>query len=384
MTRSIAFLAPLLVLISTGCGGDHKPSKADAASRPPVPVSVVETQVAAWPVTYEAAGTVRALTASTIASKVMGYVRDVKVQPGDRVNTGQVLVVIDSRDLESALLQAKAAEEEAHSGIAEADNGIAAAKAQLGLAQATFKRMDDLFSKKSISNQEFDEAQARLRTAEAAYNMAVSKRAQLGARIDQAKQGVASASVMRSYSEISAPFAGVITEKKVEPGQMATPGSPLVTIEKTGAYRLEAPVEESMLGSIHLGQNVSVVLESAHQTVTGKITEIVPAVDPSSRAFLVKASLPSSPLVRSGLFARLRVPRGSHQAVVIPADAILHRGELQSVFVVEDGIARARMITAGKRQDAQVEILSGLNAGEKVVFPRPANLTDGAKVEIRK
>jgi RND family efflux transporter MFP subunit len=384
MIRLTAGSASLMLLTLTGCGGNHEAHKADSASRPSVSVSVVETQVAAWPVTYEAPGTVRALTATTLASQVMGYVRDVKVQTGDRVSAGQVLVIIDSRDLESALLHAKAGEQEAQSGIAEAENGIAAAKAQLGLAQATFRRMEDLFSKKSISNQEFDEAQARLASAEAAYQVAASKRAQLDARIAQAKQGVESASVMRSYSEIRAPFGGVITDKKVEPGQMATPGSPLVTIERTGAYRLEAPVEESMLGSIRLGQRVSVALESANQTVTGKITEIVPAVDPSSRAFLVKASLPSTPLIRSGLFGRLRVPRGSHQAIVVPADAIIHRGELQSVFVVEDGIARTRMITVGQRQDAQVEILSGLHAGEKIVFPRPANLTDGAKVEVRK
>ena len=383
MTQLKASLLAFLLALA-GCSGNHKPQKADAISRPPVSVSVFETQATTWPVTYEAPGTVRAQTVATIASKVMGYVREVNVQPGDRVTAGQVLVIIDSRDLESALLQAKAAEQEAQSGIAEAESGIAATKAQFGLAQVTFSRMEELFNKKSISNQEFDEAQARLRSAKAAYQMAVSKRAQLDARIAQAQQGVESASVMRSYSEIRAPFAGVVTEKKVEAGQMATPGSTLLTVEKTGAYRLEVPVEESMLGSIRLGQSVSVTLESANQTRTGKITEIVPAVDPSSRAFLVKVSLPPTPLVRTGSFGRLRVPRGLHQAIVVPAEAVIHRGELQSVFVVEDSIARTRMITVGQRQEGQVEILSGLHAGEKVVFPRPAQLMDGARVEGRR
>ena len=364
MTRLKASLLALLLTLA-GCSGNHRPHKADAASRPPVSVSVVETQATTSPITYEAPGTVRAQTAATIASKVMGYVREVNVQPGDRVTAGQVLVIIDSRDLESALLQAKAAEQEAQSGIAEAESGIAAAKAQFALAQVTFRRMEELFNKKSISNQEFDEAQARLRSAKAAYQMAVSKRAQLDARIAQAKQSVESASVMLSHSEIRAPFAGVVTDKKVEAGQMATPGSTLLTVEKTGAYRLEAPVEESMLGSIRLGQSVSVTLESANHTLTGKITEIVPAVDPSSRAFLVKASLPATSLVRSGSFGRLRVPHGSHEAIVVPADAVMQRGELQSVFVVEDGIARTRMITVGKRQDGQVEILSGLHPGRR-------------------
>ena len=100
---------------------------------------------------------------------------------------------------------------------------------------------------------------------------------------------------------------------------MATPGSAAAYSEKAGAYRLEAPVEESMLGSIRLGQSVSVTLESANHNRHRQVTEIVPAVDPSSRAFLVKASLPSTPLLRSGLFGRLRVPRGSHQAIVVPA-----------------------------------------------------------------
>jgi RND family efflux transporter MFP subunit len=377
-------IAVLLGLLGTaGCGGRHEPKQTSAATTSPVPVKLVEARTVDLAVNYEAPGTVRAQTSAMLSSKIMGYVREVRVAPGDRVNSGQLLVVIDSRDLDSAVLQARAAEQEAHSGIAEADNGVAAAKAQLVLAQVTFKRMDDLYQKKSISNQEFDEAQARLRTAEAAYQMTVSKRAQLDAKIAQVKQGVESASVMRSYSEIRAPFSGVITEKRVEAGQMATPGSPLLLVEQAGGYRLEAAVEESMIGSVRLGQNVSVVLDASSQTMSARITEIVPAVDPTSRAFTVKASLPSSSVLRTGLFGRLRLPRGSHQALVLPAAAIVQRGELQSVFVVESGIARSRMITVGQKQDEQVEVLSGLQAGERVVSPRPPNLQDAMRVEVR-
>jgi RND family efflux transporter MFP subunit len=313
----------------------------------------------------------------------MGYVREVRVQTGNRVSAGQLLVRIDSRDLEAGLLQARAAEQEARSAIAEAENGIAAAKAQLGLAQVTFRRMEDLFAKKSISNQEFDEAQARLGSAEAAWQMAVSRRAQLDAKIAQAAQSVESASVMRSYAEIRAPFVGVVTDKQVEQGQIATPGRPLLTIEQEGAYRLEAPVQESMLGRVRVGQDVSVLLDTCKQPLSARLTEIVPAVDPTSRAFVVKATLPSGPMIRSGLFGRLRVQRGIEEAIAIPADAIVHRGALQSVFVAENGVARLRMVTAGQTRDGQAEILSGLQAGEKVIHPRPANLTDGVRVEVR-
>jgi RND family efflux transporter MFP subunit len=213
--------------------------------------------------------------------------------------------------------------------------------------------------------------------------MAVSKRSQLDARIAQAAQGVESASVMRSYSEIRAPFAGVVTEKRVEQGQMATPGTPLLTIERAGAYRLEAPVQESMLGSIRTGQKVSVVLDAVNEPVSAQVTEIVPVVDPSSRAFLVKATLPPSQIIRSGLFGRMRVQRGAQQTLSVPAEAIVHRGSMQSVFTADNATARMRMITAGESRNGQVQILSGLDAGDRVIHPRPAGLSDGARIEVK-
>lgn len=368
----------------TGCGGTHETKPTQAIATKAIPVSVIAVQPVELADTYEAPGTVRARTASTLSSKVMGYVREVKVQPGDRVAAGQLLVSIDSRDLQSAWLQARAAEQQATSGIAEADSGIAVAKTQLRLAKITFDRMEGLFAKKSVSNQEFDEAQARLRTAEAAHQMAISKRSQLDSHIAQAKQGVDSASIMMSYAEIRAPFAGVVTDKRVEPGQMATPGGPLMTIEQLGAYRLEAPVEESMLGSVKVGQSVTVLLESSNEPVSGKVNEIVPAIDPSSRAFLVKVTLPPAAMVRSGSFGRLRLPRGSHQAIVIPAAAIARRGDIQTVFVADNGIARTRMITASDARDGQAEVLSGLQAGERIVYPRPSYLIDGSNLEVRR
>jgi RND family efflux transporter MFP subunit len=213
--------------------------------------------------------------------------------------------------------------------------------------------------------------------------MALSKRTQLDSRIARAAHAVESASVMRSHAAIRSPFAGVVTEKRAEPGQMATPGTPLLTVEQTGAYRLEAPVHESMLGTVRQGQTVSVVLDAANQTVTGRVTEIVPVVDPQSRAFLVKVTLPPSPLLRTGLFGRMRVQRGVSHALTVPAGAIVSRGSLQSVFTIDNESARMRMITAGDSRDGHVQILSGLQAGERIVYPRPANLSDGARVEVR-
>jgi RND family efflux transporter MFP subunit len=379
--RLVLIIVPAVLM--AGCGRrDSDKTEAESAASP-VAVQTVEARRIDWPVSYEAPGTVRARTATTLSSRIMGYVREIRVQPGDRVSAGQMLVVIDSRDLESSVRQAQAAEAEARSAIGEADNGVAAAKAQLALAQATFRRMESLYKQKSISDQEFDEAQARVQTAEATLEMARSKRSQIDAKTEQAKQSVESATLMQSFTRISAPFAGVVTEKPAQIGQLATPGMPLVTVEQTGGYRLEAPVEESLLGSIRSGQRVRVALDAYGQTLEARVDEIVPAVDAPSRAFLVKASLPPSANLRSGLFGRLLIDRGVRQAIVVPAAAISQRGELQAVFVAENGVARMRMVTAGSRRGDQTEVLSGLAAGDRIIYPRPPALTDGTRVEVR-
>ena len=368
-------------VLITACS-PHEPARTEAARSAPLALKTVEVQEIDWPVTYEAPGTVRARTVATISSRLMGYIRELTVEPGSRVAAGQVLVTIDSRDLDASLRQAQAAESEARSAISEADNGIASARAHLGLAQVTFRRMQTLHQQTSISDQEFDEAQARVRSAEAALEMAQSKRSQLDARILQAKQGVESARIAQTFTRIEAPFSGVVTEKLARQGQLATPGVPLLTIERSGDYRLEAPVEESLLGYIRPGQKVQVAFDAYNQTLDARVDEIVPAIDPQSRSFIVKASLPAAPNLRSGLFGRLLIPRSSRRSPVVPWDAIIQHGELQSVFIVENNVAHTRMIAVGSRRDGNVEILSGLTAGERVVRPRPTNLSDGMKVEV--
>jgi RND family efflux transporter MFP subunit len=337
-----------------------------------------------WPSIYEATGTVRARTSAVIAAKLLGYVREVKVQAGDRVRDGQLLVTLDARDLDVNSRRAEAALDEVRSSVPEADSAVAGAKANLDLAQTTFNRMQELWNKKSISNQEFDEASAKLKAAQAAYEMARGRRAQLDAQAARVQQDIRSTEVARSYAEITAPFAGVVTAKSVDPGTMAVPGAPLLTIEREGAYRLEASVEESRLSAIRLGQPVSVALDGIDRTLEARVSEIVPAVDAASRSYTVKIDLPSLPTLRSGAFGRVSFSLGSRSPLTIPVGAVTARGQLQSVLVAENGVAHTRLITAGQQSKDQVEVLSGLNAGEMVIFPVPPGLSDGAAVEARR
>jgi RND family efflux transporter MFP subunit len=376
--------APLVVfpaiLWLAGCSESPRKVEANGAL---VPVKVVTVTDEPWPEEYEAMGTVRARMAAVLSSKVMGYVREVHANIGDRVAAGQLLVVLDAADLDASYRRADAGREEARSAISEAENSVAAAKANRELAQATFKRMSDLFASKSISNQEYDEAAARLKAAEAAYAMAESKRAQLTSKIAQADQERRAAEIQRGYAQLIAPFAGVVTTKSVEPGNLATPGAPLLTIERAGTYRLEVPVEESRLALIRGGSEVTITLDALSRSFDATIGEVVPSVDAASRAYLVKIDLPAISQLRSGIFGRARFVVGSRSVLAVPTPAVMERGQVQSVYAVENGVARLRIVTIGRKAADRAEVLSGLSAGEHVVSPIPVGLADGAKVELR-
>src|SRR5579863_1176863 len=381
MTKHLLIPIPLAILLAA-CGEAPR-EKSSASSAPPVEVSTVTATTGMWPSIYEATGTVRARTSAVIAAKMMGYVREVKVQAGDRVREGQMLATLDTRDLDVGSRRAEAAREEVRSGVPEADSAVAVAKANLDLAQVTFGRMRDLFQKTSISNQEFDEASAKLKAAQAAYEMAQARRLQLNSKLAQVDQEVRATEVTRSYADVLAPFAGVVVSESVDPGILALPGVPLFTIEREGAYRLEASVEESRLTAIRIEQPVSVTLDGVDHALDARVSEIVPAVDAASRAYIVKIDLPALPALRSGVFGRAAFQLGRRSLLAIPAGAVTERGQLQSVLIADSGIARTRLITTGQKANDRVEVLSGLSVDENVIFPVPQGLSDGARVEIR-
>ena len=309
------------------------PRKAEAIASQPVPANTVAAAAMEWPSISEAVGTVRARTSTVISSKVMGYVREVKVRVGDTVKAGELLVSVDSRDLDAAWKQAQAARQEAVDAGQEVSNAVASAQANLDFAKATFRRMDDLYQKKSISDQEYDEATSKLKVAQAAYDMSVSKRAQVAAKLRQADEAVNAAAVMRGYSEIRAPFAGIVTEKPVDPGVLATPGAPLLTIEQAGALRLEVPVDETFLADTHVGQPVTVRFDSLNRTIEARVSEIVPSVDAASRAFVVKIDLPGIPNLRSGVYGKAQFSRGTRQVIAGASS----RGRRTGPGTVRDG-----------------------------------------------
>lgn len=337
----------------SGCSNERRIEAAAPEIVSNVPVVVTQkTTVPDW---IEAVGTVRAAQTSQLASQIMGNIVAILAHEGERVEAGQVLLMIDDTQLRAAVEQATAAQ-------FAAQKDVSAAESELGLAQTTLKRYQQLYEKKSVSPQEFDEIKTREQAAEARRDMARAALAQADAALTQARTSL-------GYTRIRAPFAGVVTERKADPGTLASPGMPLLTLEDTRNYRLEVTVDESDVHLVRIGQSPPVKIDALGSIeTTCKVVQIVPTADPGSRSFLVKIELPKDPHLRSGLFGRAQFARGERSALLIPRSTVVERGQLQGVYVLDsEEIAGLHYVTLGRTSGQQVEVLSGLTGGEKVI-----------------
>jgi RND family efflux transporter MFP subunit len=373
----------ILILMTAGCSRHEARVAAAGAERRVATVQVETVPDSAIADIYQASGTVRARYSVAIAAKIAANILEIRVQTGDHVRAGQTLIMLDRRDLEANVRRSEAARAEVESAIGETESAITAARANFELTQVTHKRFQELLANASVSQQEFDESQARLRSAEATLEMAASKRRQTGARRSQAEAEIAAASVTLGYATLTAPFAALVTERKADPGTLATPGAPLLTLEREGNPRLEASIDESRLRLVQVGESVAVEIDGLNRTVTGRVAEVVPSVDAATRSFTVKIDLPMLPSLRSGMFGRAGFAAGKRRALLVPQSAVLERGQIRSVYVVEGDTARLRFVTLGEGRDDQREVLTGLTAGERIIVTPAPLLTDGARVAVQ-
>jgi RND family efflux transporter MFP subunit len=376
------FALPALLMLAA-CG--HAPEAPAGKTAPPaIRTTVEKVGSTKWSEVYSASGSVEAVTRTVLSAQVTGTVSRIPLQVGDTVAAGQVLVTLNANQYAIAQTQGDASEREANAALPELDSAIESAQAQLQLATLNEGRMRDLLEKRSVTKQELDEAESRLRQATAALSMAQARRKQADFRVTQAEQVAKSARVFVGYTTITAPFAGVVVEKHAEAGSLAAPGIPLLTLERAGAYRVAASVPESQGGQLRVGQPLTVVWEGEPEATSVRISEILPSVDPSTRMLTIKANLPARPRLRSGMFVRVEWPLPAGEpALTIPASAIRTQGQLQMVLVVENRVARLRMVTLGDRREKRYRVLSGLNEGEVIVTAPSSTVVDGVGIEVQ-
>jgi RND family efflux transporter MFP subunit len=474
---AVASLAPLIA----GCRGSSSDINAAAHAANAVRIEVAKVAPSRVPQWTEAPGTVSAQYQTTVSTRIAERVDAVMVREGDRVRAGQLLVRLDTRDVDAALSQATAnmaavgdayqsatdstrmtiattaaqvaaataqateAKDALDAAVArkklvdagprpqeraQADQEVAHADAALTLSKKTYARMLQLYNGDAISPQQLDSAKSDLDSAQANYRSAVQARSmsregsrpedklvadaevsQAQAALEQARAGLAQARAGRmqvqvqragmqqaaaqmaqahagldvaenneTYATISAPFAGIVTARLVDPGVMAGSGVPLLRMEG-GALRLNAAAPESLAAGLNVGDHIPVILDSlGAKPISAVIQSVSPEADPASHTVIVKILLPSAAGVRSGLYGRARIRTGTIVAYMVPASAVIDRQGLDYVYTVQSGRANLRFVTTGDKIDGRVEILSGLDSGDEIAISNVDRLTDNGPV----
>ncbi len=330
-------------LLAAGCGSKDEPPTSVVSATPQtiIQAAVVEIRTSEVPIRVEATGQVMPIFQAVLSSRIQGTIDQLLVREGTAVVKGQTLILLDNRDVRAELARA----------AAEVEN-----------AEAHLDRMKTLHAQDAVSKQEMENATRTYKVAEANHKAVL---AQL------------------SYTVVKAPFDGVITEKKVEAGELASPGQPLLKMENPRQLRLEATVAEGDLKSVSRGDKIPVIIDALQgRALAGIVGQILPAGDPQTHTFTVKVDLPSVPGLKTGMFGRFQLDKGTTRTILVPETGVVERGELTSAFVVgSDRIARLRWVKTGRRFDKQVELLSGVNVGESVLLDA-ARGVDGATVKI--
>ena len=332
-----------VLLLTAGCGSKDEPPTSVLSSAPQTTIqaAVVEIRTSEVPIRVEVTGQVMPIFQAVLSSRIQGTIDQLLVREGTPVVKGQTLVHLDDRDMKAELARA----------AAEVEN-----------AKAHLDRMETLHAQDAVSKQEMENATRTYKVAEANHKSVL---AQL------------------SYTVVQAPFDGVITEKNVEAGEMASPGQPLLIMENPRQLRLEATVAEGDLRSVSRGDKIPVTIDALQgRALAGIVGQILPAGDPQTHTFTVKVDLPPTPGLKTGMFGRFQLDKGTSRTLLVPESAVVERGELTSVFAVSsDQIARLRWVKAGRRFNKQVELLSGVNVGESVLLDASRGV-DGASVTI--
>jgi RND family efflux transporter MFP subunit len=309
-----------------------------AADAPPDSATVAWREV---PTSFAAEATVEALRQATVAAQVQGRVVEVRVDAGDRVRQGDLLMRIDER--------------ESNQAVAGAEANVAQAQAQLANARATYERTKNLFAQKFVSQSALDQAQAAYRAADAQMKAASANRGQ--------------AMTSRSFTSIKAPLAGVVAERHTELGEMATPGKPLLTLYDPRGLRVVASVPQYKLAELRGAVRAKVEFPDTGKWVDATEVELLPVADARTHVVRARVQLPEDlPGVVPGMFARAHFIVGQAKKLVMPQQAIVKRGELTAAYVLDDkGMPQLRQVRTGAvLADGLIEVLAGLSPGEKV------------------
>ena len=381
-----------------GCGGDTSAAKgAKTAQNAPLPVTVTPVRTQQVQRTVELVGTLEANHQVTVAAEIDGQVAAIAADLGDRVNASQTLARIKDAEFRYAveLAEGNLTLALARLGLkampspqfdVNLTSGVVKAKAEFDEAQVNFKRMKTLFDEKVISAQEFDAADTRFKTAQAAHQSAVEQTRALLADAAVKEAQLALARKKLKDTTISAPLAGSISKRLVSAGEYVKVAAPLFTIVQDNPLKLTGMIPERFAPQIQPAQVVEARVDSfPDRTFKGKLMRISPASDVASRSFMIEAMIDNTERrLKPGFFAHAAVfTQVDPNALTVPQQALLTFAGVSKVYVIENEVARERVVQTGARVGTnEVEITAGLKPGELVAISGLTRLTDGAAVAV--
>lgn len=341
LSASLLSLAAVTLLASCGKHGAPANSADPAATLPPAKVRIAVVRAENLPILTEVSGTIRAVQRAQIAAKLMGVIEELPVSLGQRVRTGDVLARISAGEISARLAQAQS---------------------QLNVARRDLDRERDLLGKGASTADLVRGLEDRL-----ALNQGMVREAE----------------VMLGYATVRAPFDGVVARKAANPGDLASPGLALLELEGTGAFEVEVAVPDTFAGTLAPGARFHVSSPAVDLSFQAALNEVSPGADPNARSILAKLSVPAGTAVRSGQFVRVGLQGASVRTLLIPTAALTPHGQVERVFVAgENNRAVLRLVKSGGSRGDQLEIVSGLSEGERVVVAPPAGLREGQALEV--
>jgi len=371
--------------LTSGCGNQQTSDKQAEASA--LPVNTARVKTGALDVSQVVSGKLEAWQSANVVSKAPGKVAAVHVDAGSAVHAGQVMVTLDNTDLAARVEQARAGVAAAESALANATSALAIAESAYQVAEANFQRGKQLLEQGAIPQAVF-EAEYELKYKQAKGQASQAKEQVergIPAQLAQARANLALAESAYSDSLIKAPFSGQVTARNVNPGEMASTMTPVISLVNLDKVQVKASIAESLINQLKKGQKVQVEISAiSGQPFTGIITSLAPAADPVSKGFPVKIQIDNPKhILKPGMFAGVRLTSSQQKALLLPLEAVIRSENKSIVWVVKDGQAQKREVSAGDSDGRQIAVLSGLVEGEEVVISGQESLREGVKVKVR-
>ena len=343
-----------MTVLLAACGGDPEPHAPPATREFEAATAVVELREI--PVLYTTTGTVVSDERVEISSRTAAYVRTIDVREGERVQRGQLLATLDSKDIEAGVLMARAERDKA-------------------LAADTDAQRDLEDSEKLLS---------RGMVAQAHQRKAALQRQSARETLQIAEAALVRAQSERQYTRIVSPVAGMVVARHQRSGDLASPGTPLVTVESDTALLFETHAVEQRVTQIGIGDPVRLTIDALGAPLQGEVLRLVSSGDPVTRGFQVKVSIPPTQGLLPGMFGRAQFATGTRKVVVVPTAALVDRGGLTGVYVVDaDGLMRFRWLRTEHGADQGLIALAGLDPGERIVAAPNSKMREGDRIVTR-